>query len=204
MRKITASTFISLDGVMQAPGGPQEDPSGGFRFGGWTVPYWDDAMGEAVGEILARPYDLLLGRKTYDIFAAYWPKHADNPVGERFNAVTKYVATSSPDTLAWQNSRPLGSDITASLRELKRQDGPDLLIQGSGQLARTLFSGDLIDQFSLLIYPVLLGKGKRLFDEDAMPTAFRQTRILTSDSGVVMATYERAGEVRTGSFETES
>lgn len=201
MRTIKASTFVSLDGVMQAPGGPEEDPAEGFRFGGWTVPFWqDDGMDEVMGEIFSVPYDLLLGRKTYDIFAAYWPHHADNPIGEQFNAVTKYVATSSPETLAWQNSKPLGTDILASLRELKKQDGPDLLIQGSGQLARTLFASDLIDKFTLLVFPVLLGKGKRLFGDAAMPVSLRQTRAKTSSNGVFSATYERAGEVRTGSF----
>jgi dihydrofolate reductase len=201
MRKIKASTFISLDGVMQAPGGPEEDPAGDFSLGGWTVPFWkEDGMDEVMDEIFSEPYDLLLGRKTYDIFAAYWPHHADNPIGEQFNAATKYVATSSPETLAWQNSKPLGTDILASLRELKKQDGPDLLIQGSGQLARTLFASDLIDKFTLLVFPVLLGKGKRLFGDGAMPASFTQTRPRTSGTGVFSATYERAGEVRTGSF----
>ncbi|MGB3537797.1 MAG: dihydrofolate reductase family protein [Mesorhizobium sp.] len=201
MRKIKASTFISLDGVMQAPGGPEEDPTGGFSFGGWTVPFWnEDGMDEVMGEIFSTPYELLLGRKTYDIFAAYWPHHADNPIGEQFNAVTKYVATSSPETLAWQNSKPLGTDILASLRELKKQEGPDLLIQGSGQLARTLFASDLIDKFTVLVFPVLLGKGKRLFGDSAMPVSLRQTRAKTSGNGVSSATYERDGEVKTGSF----
>jgi dihydrofolate reductase len=201
MRKIKASTFISLDGVMQAPGGPEEDPTGGFSFGGWTVPFWnEDGMDEVMGEIFSTPYELLLGRKTYDIFAAYWPHHADNPIGEQFNAVTKYVATSSPETLAWQNSKPLGTDILASLRELKKQEGPDLLIQGSGQLARTLFASDLIDKFTVLVFPVLLGKGKRLFGDSAMPVSLRQTRAKTSGNGVFSATYERDGEVKTGSF----
>ncbi|MFC3208312.1 dihydrofolate reductase family protein [Aquamicrobium soli] len=200
MRKIKASTFVSLDGVMQAPGGPEEDRSGGFRFGGWTVPYADDTTGAAVGEILAEPYDLLLGRTTYDIFAAYWPNITNHPIADRFNAATKYVATSSPGTLNWQNSQPLTGDVTAALRELKKQDGPDLLIQGSGKLAHTLFASDLIDTFTLLIFPVLLGKGKRLFDDGAMPAAFRQTRSQTSGKGVIIATYERGGEVETGSF----
>ncbi|MGB3897210.1 MAG: dihydrofolate reductase family protein [Mesorhizobium sp.] len=200
MRKIKASTFVSLDGVMQAPGGPEEDRSGGFRFGGWTVPYADDTTGAAVGEILAEPYDLLLGRTTYDIFAAYWPNITNHPIADRFNAATKYVATSSPGTLNWRNSQPLTGDVTTALRELKKQDGPDLLIQGSGKLAHTLFASDLVDTFTLLIFPVLLGKGKRLFDDGAMPAAFHQTRSQTSGKGVLIATYERDGEVETGSF----
>jgi dihydrofolate reductase len=200
MRKINASTFISLDGVMQAPGGPEEDPSEKFEFGGWTVPYWDDASGAIMGEIFANPYDLLLGRRTYDIFAGYWPQHNDNPIGEQFNAVNKYVATSSPDTLTWQNSKPLGSDVVASLRELKKQDGPDLLIQGSSVLAHSLLASDLIDKLTLLIYPVILGHGKRLFDDAALPSSFRLASSKTSGTGVIMATYERDGAVKTGSF----
>lgn len=200
MRKINASTFISLDGVMQAPGGPEEDPSEKFKFGGWTVPFWDDASGAIMGEIFANPYDLLLGRRTYDIFAGYWPQHNDNPIGEQFNAVNKYVATSSPDTLTWQNSKPLGSDVVASLRELKKQDGPDLLIQGSSVLAHSLLASDLIDKLTLLIYPVILGHGKRLFDDAALPSSFRLASSKTSGTGVIMATYERDGAVKTGSF----
>jgi dihydrofolate reductase len=200
MRKINASTFISLDGVMQAPGGPEEDPSEKFKFGGWTVPFWDDASGAIMGEIFAEPYELLLGRKTYDIFAAYWPHHNDNPIGEQFNAVTKYVATSSPDTLAWQNSKPPGSDVVASLRELKKQDGPDLLIQGSSVLVHSLLASDLIDKLTLLIYPVILGHGKRLFDSNAMPVSLKLAKSQTSGTGVIIATYERDGAVKTGSF----
>jgi dihydrofolate reductase len=201
MRKINASTFISLDGVMQAPGGPEEDPTEKFKFGGWTVPYWDDASGAIMGEIFSKPYELLLGRKTYDIFAAYWPQHNDNPIGEQFNAVTKYVATSAPDTLTWHNSKPLGSDVVASLRELKKQDGPDLLIQGSSVLAHSLLASDLIDKLTLLVYPVILGHGKRLFDDAALPSSFRLASSKTSSTGVVMSTYERAGDVKTGTFE---
>lgn len=200
MRKIKASTFVSLDGVMQAPGGPDEDRSGGFEFGGWTVPYSDETTGAAVGQILSEPYSLLLGRTTYDIFAAYWPNIDGHPIADRFNAATKYVATSSPETLGWQNSQPLLGNVTDALREIKKQDGPDLMIQGSGKLAQTLFASDLVDKFTLFIFPILLGRGKRLFDSGAMPSSFRQTRSETSRKGVVIATYERDGDVRTGSF----
>lgn len=201
MRKIKASTFVSLDGVMQAPGGPEEDRSGGFRLGGWIVPYGDNTTGAAVGEILAEPYDLLLGRTTYDIFAAYWPNIKDHPIADRFNAVTKYVATSSPDTLNWANSKPLGRDVMASLHDLKKEDGPDLLIQGSSVLAQSLFASDLIDKLTLLIFPVILGHGKRLFDQAALPASFRLASSRTSGTGVIIATYERAGAVKTGAFE---
>jgi dihydrofolate reductase len=199
MSKIIAAKFVSLDGVMQAPGGPEEDPAGGFRFGGWTFHYWDDVMGET----FSKPFALLLGRNTYDIFAAHWPHQKSDPIADSFNAVTKYVATHRPDTLSWQNSRALGTDVVASLRRLKQEDGPDLLIQGSSELIQTLLANDLIDEISLLIFPLVLGKGKRLFGDGTMPAAFRLTRSQASTTGVIMATYERSGEIRTGSFAPE-
>ncbi|MER8390806.1 dihydrofolate reductase family protein [Mesorhizobium sp. M0045] len=203
MRKIIAATFVSLDGVMQAPGGPQEDPVGGFKFGGWTFHYWDDVMGAAMGETFSKPFALLLGRKTYDIFAAHWPYQKNDPIADSFNAVTKYVATHRPDTLSWQNSQPLGSDVVATLRRMKQEDGPDLLIQGSSELIQTLLANDLIDEISLLIFPLVLGKGKKLFGSGAMPAAFKLTRSQASTTGVLMASYERSGEIKTGSFAPE-
>ena len=203
MRKIIAATFVSLDGVMQAPGGPEEDPAGGFKFGGWTFHYWDDAMGAFMGEIFSKPYALLLGRKTYDIFAAHWPHQKDDPIAESFNAVTKYVATHRPDSLSWHNSQSLGPDAVATLRKLKTEDGPDLLLQGSSDLIQTLLAHDLIDEISLLIFPVVLGKGKRLFGEGTMPAAFKLTGSQASSTGVIMASYERSGEIRVGSFAPE-
>ena len=203
MRKIVAATFVSLDGVMQAPGGPEEDPSGGFKFGGWTFHYWDDAMGAVMEETFSKPFDLLLGRKTYDIFAAYWPDRPDNPIGKAFNATTKYVATHSPETLKWQYSQSLGSDVVATLRKIKEEDGPVLLIQGSSELIQTLLKADLIDEFSLLIFPVVLGPGKRLFGKGAMPAAFKLIRSQTSPTGVILAKFERSGDVTTGSFALE-
>ncbi|TIT22260.1 MAG: dihydrofolate reductase [Mesorhizobium sp.] len=203
MRKIIAATFVSLDGVMQAPGGPQEDPVGGFKFGGWTFHYWDDVMGAAMGETFSKPFALLLGRKTYDIFAAHWPYQKNDPIADSFNAVTKYVATHRPDTLSWQNSQPLGSDVVATLRRMKQEDGPDLLIQGSSELIQTLLANDLIDEISLLISPLVLGKGKKLFGRGTIPAAFKLTRSQTSTTGVLMASYERSGEIKTGSFAPE-
>ncbi|MET1163385.1 MAG: dihydrofolate reductase family protein, partial [Pseudoxanthomonas sp.] len=198
------AAFISLDGVMQAPGGPTEDPSGGFAFGGWIVPYADEVTGQAIGESFARPFDLVLGRRTYDIFAGYWP-HApanggDDGIAKLFNAATKHVATHRPESLAWQNSRALGEDVVVSLRALKRQDGPDLLTQGSSELVQQLLAADLVDELRLLVFPVVLGKGKRLFDAQSRPAAFKLASSQASPSGAVISRYVREGEVRTGSF----
>lgn len=215
MRKIIAAAFVSLDGVMQAPGGPEEDPTGGFKFGGWTAPYWDDAIGAAIGEGFSTPYDLLLGRRTYDIFAAHWPYIETDPskssfdaltaeIAETFNRITKYVATHEPETLTWQNSEALGRDVIAAVDRLKRGDGPVLMIQGSSELIQQLLAADLIDEFRLLIYPLVLSKGKRLFGEGTIPAAFKLTRSSASPSGVLIASYERAGDIKSGSFAMET
>jgi len=202
MRKIIASTFVSLDGVMQAPGGPDEDPVNGFRFGGWVFPYADDTMGSVIGALFAKPFALLLGRRTYDIFAAYWP-YQDDDIARAFNPAVKYVATHRPETLTWQNSQSLGPDIVAALRKIKQEDGPDLLIQGSGNLIQTLLANELIDEMTVLTFPLLLGKGKRLFEGGAAPGALKLTRSAVSSTGIVVATYERDGAVRTGSFASD-
>ncbi len=201
MRKIIASAFVSLDGVMQAPGGPQEDPTGGFKYGGWTFNYWDDAMGAVMGELFDRPYDLLLGRKTYDIFAAFWPYAKGDPIGEAFDKATKYVATRQPDReLHWQNSQTLGKDVVATLRDLKASEGPVLLVQGSSDLMQTLLRHELLDEIRVLVFPVLLGKGKKLFGDGAQPMGLRVTASQVSSTGVVMATYEPAGDIVPGDF----
>ena len=203
MRKIIAATFTSLDGVMQAPGGPQEDPTGGFAYGGWTAPYFDEALGASLGEIFGRPFDLLLGRKTYDIFAGHWPYVTDpnDPIAGVFNSVTKYVASRSKPKLTWQNSRLLGNDIVASLNTLKGADGPDLLIQGSSDLLQTLWKNSLVDEFSVLIFPVVLGRGKRLFGDGAIPAGLKLVKSQSYPTGVIVANYTPAGEVKTGSFQ---
>ena len=203
MRKIIVATFTSLDGVMQAPGGPREDPTGGFALGGWTAPHFDAALGASMGEIFGRPFDLLLGRKTYDIFAAHWPYVSDpnDPIAGLFNQVTKYVASRSSPKLSWQNSRWLGRDIVASLKTLKGEDGPDLLVQGSSDLLQTLWKHGLVDEFSVLIFPVVLGKGKRLFGDGAVPVGLRLVKSQAYPTGVIVANYEPAGEVRTGDFQ---
>ncbi|MGH8178469.1 MAG: dihydrofolate reductase family protein [Steroidobacter sp.] len=202
MRKVVAAVFVSLDGVMQAPGGPEEDPTGGFRHGGWTVNYWDDAMGQAMDDTFKAPFDLLLGRKTYEIFAAHWPYVEGDTIADSFNRVTKYVATTSDEPLTWKNSVAI-RNVTAELTKLKQQDGPTLLIQGSSQLIQTLLANDLIDEFRLLVFPLVLGRGKRLFGEGAIPAALKLVDSRVSTTGVTVSTYQRAGAVTTGSFALE-
>jgi dihydrofolate reductase len=203
LRKIIVATFTSLDGVMQAPGGPQEDPTGGFTLGGWTAPHFDEALGASLGEIFGRPFDLLLGRKTYDIFAAHWPHVTDpnDPIAGVFNQVTKYVASRSDPKLTWQNSRSLGKDVVASLKQLKGEDGPDLLVQGSSDLLQTLWKNGLVDELSVLIFPVVLGKGKRFFGEGAVPTGLKLVKSQSYPTGVIVANYQPDGEVKTGDFQ---
>ncbi len=204
MRKVIAATFISLDGVMQAPGGPEEDPTGGFKYGGWTVHYWDDMMGQAMGKTFEAPFDLLLGRRTYEIFAAHWPYVGDDTddalIAKKFNATTKYVATNSLKELSWQNSVVLHGNVAAKVAKLKLEKGSDLLLQGSSVLLQTLLAHDLIDEFKLLIFPLVLGPGKRLFGEGTKPAAFTLVDSKTSTTGVIMNTYHPAGAVNPGSF----
>ena len=204
MRKIATAAFVSLDGVMQAPGGPPEDPTGGFTQGGWTVNYWDDAMGQFMGGMFTNPYDLLLGRKTYEIFAAHWPfVGADDPVGQSFNAVTKYVATSSNQPLTWKNSVAIRGDVVAEIVKLKQGDGPDLLTQGSSVLLQTLIEHNLVDEFRLLTFPLVLGPGKRLFGAGAKPGALKLTETKVSTTGVIMSVYHPAGAIKLGTFELQ-
>jgi dihydrofolate reductase len=198
MRKLIVLTFLTLDGVMQAPGGPEEDTSGGFKFGGWTVPYFDDFAGKIMGEQMKGPADLLLGRKTFEIFAAYWPSHADGWPG--INEMTKYVASKTLTNHAWQNTVFLKGDVVEEITKLKKQSGSDLHVYGSGNLAQTLMKHDLVDEFWLKIFPVTLGKGKRLFAEGTIPAAFTLKESHISPKGVIIANYKRAGEVKTGSF----
>lgn len=196
MRKIIVLSFISLDGVMQGPGGPQEDTSGGFAHGGWTVPYFDQALGEEMGSQLARPFDLLLGRKTFEIFAAYWPHHPEE--GPEINSATKYVASKTMTEHDWQESVFL-QDV-AQIRQLKQSDGPDLQVHGSGELIQSLMKHDLVDEFWLKIFPVTLGSGKRLFAEGTIPAAYTLVESKATPSGVIVAMLQRAGELQTGSF----
>lgn len=204
MREIVVSTFISLDGVMQAPGGPEEDLAGGFALGGWAVPHFDEALGNFIDAVFSPPFELLLGRTTYDIFAAHWPYMSDDPMGRLLNKVKKHVATSSPQTLTWNNSHALEGDAAAAVARLKREDGPRLLIQGSSQLLQTLLAHDLVDRISLIVEPVILGGGKRLFGEGSRPAGLKLVHQEASSTGVVMATWLRDGEPKTGSFAMET
>jgi dihydrofolate reductase len=203
MREIRAATFVSMDGVMQAPGGPEEDPTGGFRFGGWNFPYWDEMLGGLMDRAMGEDYDLLLGRRTYEIFAAYWP-HMDDEIGRKFNAINKYVAAGPDTSLDWAHSHRLEGDLAEAVWALKATQGRDLLIQGSSEVIHTLLANDLIDQLTILTFPVILGRGKRLFNEGSRPHAWTLESSGTSTTGVIVATYRRAGEVPTGSFAADS
>ena len=202
MRKLTGAVFLSIDGVMQAPGGPDEDPTSGFALGGWTHPFFTGDMGPFEG-VITGDYDLLLGRRTYEIFAAYWPNNRDNPIGEKFQRINKYVLTHSDEPLDWDNSSKLTGDAATVVSELKQSEGRDLLIQGSSTLYPPLLSAGLIDRLMLMTFPVILGHGKRLFDGSENPGALRLVEHCVSKKGVVLTSFEPAGEVPTGTFETK-
>jgi dihydrofolate reductase len=202
MRKLVVNTFVSLDGIMQAPGGPEEDPTGGFDHGGWSVSFWDDQMMQSMTEFMGKPFDLVLGRKTYEIFAAHWP-HTDQPGAAELNRAIKYVASRTLDTLEWENSQLLEGDVGEAVARLKEEDGPELQVHGSSDLIQTLHRHGLIDQFRVWTFPVVLGTGKRLFAEGAPPGALKLVDSHISSTGVVLATYEPAGEIPKGSFALE-
>ena len=193
MRKIIAITQVTLDGVMQAPGGPEEDPSNGFEHGGWAMPFVDDASGKIIDETIAVEFDMLLGRRTYQIFAGYWPKHDDNPIGNAFNKATKYVVTRSLDHLDWKKSQRIDGDIVEKLRQLKKSDGPVLHIWGSSELLQTLIAAELVDEHRLWVFPVVLGKGKRLFENGMPARGFALVETRSTPSGVLANIYRPAG-----------
>ena len=203
MRKLIVNTFLTLDGVMQAPGGPEEDTSGAFRHGGWSVNYWDSAMEERMGELMGKPFDLLLGRRTYEIFAAHWPHASEQEGAAPLNNARKYVASRTLKRVDWQNSRLLEGDVAQRVTELKREDGPEIQVHGSGNLIQTLLKHDLIDEVRLLIFPLVLGTGKRLFADGTVPAALALVDSAISSTGVVMMRYERNGEIEYGSFALE-
>jgi dihydrofolate reductase len=199
MRDLIVTTFLTLDGVMQAPGGSEEDTRDGFGYGGWSVNYWDDRMGQFMGNVMGHPFALVLGRRTYDIFAGFWP-YSDDPGAKQLNEATKYVASRSRPTLEWQNSVLIEGDAAEGVAALKREDGPELQVHGSGDLIQTLLRRNLVDRFLLWTFPVVIGSGKRLFADGTVPAGLKLVDSTVSTTGVVIGTYEPAGELVTGSF----
>jgi dihydrofolate reductase len=190
---------MTLDGVMQAPGGPEEDRGGGFEHGGWSFGYWDEQMQSAIGELMSKPFDLVLGRKTYEIFAAHWP-YSDEPAAEPLNTATKHVASTTLKELDWQNSRLIEGEVPDGVRALKQEDGPELQVHGSANLLQTLLEHGLIDEFRVWTFPLVLGRGKRLFDGGTVPAGLELTSSQTSSTGVIIATYRTGAEIKYGSF----
>ncbi|MBK7406007.1 MAG: dihydrofolate reductase family protein [Phycisphaerales bacterium] len=201
MRKVNIIEHISLDGVIQAPGGPKEDEDGGYKHGGWAVPHFDPVLGEAIDAVQGTGFDLLLGRRTYDIFAGYWPKIQNSPMADQLNAARKYVATHRPESLEWGPVEDLGADIVESLRRIRSKDGPDLIVWGSSTLTPVLLEHGLADSVLLLVFPVLLGKGKRFFSDDVAPRELALVSTKAASSGVLINAYQPVGSLRTGSFD---
>ena len=201
MRELVVSTFLTLDGVMQAPGGPGEDEDAGFEFGGWSVNYWDDKVSQFMDDLMGKPFDMVLGRKTYDIFAAAWPNATEEQGGEPINNATKYVASRGNPNLEWEKSILIEGDVAEGIAALKKEDGPELQVHGSGDLLQTLLRHNLVDRFRLLVFPVVVGKGKRLFADGTLPAGLKLVESQVSNTGVMMGVYEPAGQIVTGSFE---
>ncbi|HEY7150616.1 MAG TPA: dihydrofolate reductase family protein [Solirubrobacterales bacterium] len=199
MRELVVLTFLTLDGVMQAPGGPEEDPDEGFDHGGWSVGYWDDQIEQAMGESMSGPFDLVLGRKTYEIFAAHWP-NTDDPGADLLNNATKHVASTTLGELEWENSRLIEGELPRGIRALKEEEGPELQVHGSANLIQTLLRHGLVDEFRLKVFPLVLGTGKRLFDDGTLPAGLNLTSSQVSSTGVAMATYRAGAEIEYGSF----
>jgi dihydrofolate reductase len=200
MSKLIVTTFLTLDGVMQAPGGPGEDDSGGFAHGGWSVNYWDEQMGQVMDEATSRPFAMVLGRRTYDIMAAYWPHASEETGAKTWNEATKYVASRSHPTLEWSNSVLIEGDAAEGLAVLKKEDGPELQVHGSANLVQTLMRHKLVDRYRLWVFPVVVGSGKRLFADGTIPSGLKLVDSKVSSTGVVIGTYEPAGEIPIGSF----
>jgi dihydrofolate reductase len=200
MRKLVVTTFLTLDGVVQAPGGPEEDTAGGFEHGGWSVNYWDEKMARKMGEFTSRPFDMLLGRRTYQIFAAHWPHASEEEGAAVFNNATKHVASTTLQHVEWQNSRLIRGDVGEAVAELKRDDGPEIQVHGSANLVQTLLKHGLVDEFRLWLFPLVLGTGKRLFADGTVPAGLRLVESMSSGTGVTIATYEPAGAINYGSF----
>jgi dihydrofolate reductase len=204
MRKLVINTFMTLDGVMQAPGGPPEDPSGGFTYGGWSVNYWDEMMGQAMGEYMAHPFELLLGRKTYEIFAAHWPYSKDEPAASQLNNAKKYVVSRTLKNADWKNTTIIAGGAAQEISKLKLQDGYDLWVHGSSNLIQTLLQHKLIDEYRLWIFPLILGNGKRLFGQGTIPSGLKLIDGRISTTGVILSIYEPVEELKIGTFELEN
>ena len=204
MRKLIGAVFQSLDGIMQAPGGPDEDTTSGFRYGGWSFHFWDESLEKPFGPVIDADYDLLLGKRTYDIFSSYWPKHQDDPIGARFQRINKYVLTHSEEPLDWDRSEKLSGDTADAVRKLKETEGRDLLIQGSSTIYAPLLKAGLIDRLITIVFPVILGGGKSIFDGSTGAGALKLVKHVVSDKGVAFLEYEPAGEVPIGSFAEEA
>ena len=202
MRKIIVSTFLTMDGVLQAPGGPEEDRTNGFQWGGWMFHYADDTTNNAIGELMSKPFDLLLGRRTYEIFAAHWPYQQDQ-IGELFNRINKYVVATTPVDISWKTSFLISKNVVNELKKLKEQDGSNLLVHGSGKLVQTLFANRLVDELHTWIFPITLGKGKKLFEEGVQAQQWKLTQSVISKTGVIIASYVPDGEVKQGSYVPE-
>jgi dihydrofolate reductase len=200
LRKLIINTFITLDGVMQAPGGPEEDTAGGFKYGGWSFHYWDDLMGRTMDETMSKPFDLLLGRKTYEIFAAHWPRIKNDPAADKLNAVKKHVVSLTLKKAAWNNSSVINRDVVNTIRKLKEQEGPEIQVHGSSNLIQTLIKNNLIDEYHIWTFPVTVGNGKRLFDEGTIPSDMKLVSSKVSATGVIISVYEPGGGLKTGSF----
>ncbi len=204
MRKLVVNSFITLDGVMQAPGGPEEDTSGGFRYGGWSVNYWDNVMGQVMGDFMSRPFELLLGRRTYEIFAAHWPYSKEEPAAKILNSAKKYVVSKNLSKVEWNNSVLVNGDIIQEIKKLKTQDGPDIQVHGSSNLIQTLLKNNLADEIQVWIFPVTIGRGKRLFGDGTIPAGFKLLESRISETGVIISSYKPVGEIKTGSFALEN
>ena len=204
MRKIVVNSFVTLDGVMQAPGGPEEDPTGNFKFGGWSFNYWDEMMGKTMGEFMDKPFELLLGRKTYEIFAAHWPYVKDDPTADKFNSTKKYVVSKTLNKLNWNNSHLIKNNVFEEIGKLKGQKGPELQVHGSSNFIKTLVNSKLVDLFNIWTFPVTVGKGKQLFGEGTNASNLKLVDIKSSNTGVIIATYQPAGELKMGSFALEN
>ncbi|HSD64425.1 MAG TPA: dihydrofolate reductase family protein [Ignavibacteriaceae bacterium] len=204
MRKLCVNSFVTLDGVMQAPGGPDEDPSGGFQHGGWSVNYWDNLMGQIMGDFMSKPFELLLGRKTYEIFAAHWPYSKEEPAAGILNSVKKYVVSKKLNSVDWNNSSLVKGDVVKEIKKLKTQDGPDMQVHGSSNLIQTLLKNNLVDEIQVWTFPVTVGKGKRLFGDGTIPADFKLLESRISETGVIISTYKPGGMLKTGSFALEN